>query len=95
MYIDKLEERSFYEHKTILFSWSSRKLKKQIKAQLYENTPKKEIQAVFQTSLPAARPQEAFKDTYDFDFIELHTDPDEKDLEDKILSNIIVKTAFI
>jgi len=37
--------------------------------------------------LPAIRAQEVFKDTYDFDFIELHTNPDEKELEDKILSN--------
>jgi len=42
---------------------------------------------IFQTSLPAVRAREVFKDTYDFDFIELHTGPHEKDLEDKILSN--------
>ena len=87
IYIDRPEERSFYEHQTILHSWSSRKLKKQIKTHLYENTPKKEIQAVFQTKLPGVHPQEVFKDTYDFDFIELHIDPDEKELEDKILFN--------
>ena len=85
--IENDQKRSFYENKAIIHSWSVRELRRQIKAQLYENTPKKNIQAVFQTKLPAIRPQEVFKATYDFDFIELHTDPDEKDLEDKILSN--------
>ena len=85
--IENEHQRVFYENKAILNSWSVRELKKQIKAKLYENTPKKDIQAVFQTQLPAIRPQEVFKDTYDFDFIELHADPDEKELEEKILSN--------
>lgn len=87
IYIDNPEKRSFFEHQTILHSWSSRELKKQIKAQLYENTPKKEIQSVFQTQLPAIRPQEVFKETYDFKFIELRSDTNEKELEDKILAN--------
>ena len=85
IYIDNPEKRSFFEHQTILHSWSSRELKKQIKAQLYENTPKKEIQSVFQTQLPAIRPQEVFKETYDFKFIELRSDTNEKELEDKII----------
>jgi predicted nuclease of restriction endonuclease-like (RecB) superfamily len=85
--IENDQKRSFYENKAIIHSWSVRELRRQIKAQLYENTPKKNIQAVFQTKLPAIRPHEVFKATYDFDFIELHADPDEKDLEDKILSN--------
>ena len=64
----------------------------QIKAQLYENTPKKDIQAVFQTSLPAVRPQEGSKDTYGFDFIDLHADPNEKDLEEKIQDEDYMKS---
>ena len=55
----------------------------------YENTPKKDIQAVFQTQLPAVEPQQVFKETYDFKFIELRPDPDEKELQDKILANLI------
>ncbi len=81
------KERTFYQNQSIIHSWSVRELRRQIKAELYQNTPKKDIQAVFQTKLPAIRPQEVFKDTYDFDFIELHADPDEKELEDKILLN--------
>jgi len=85
--IENENQRAFYENKAVLNSWSVRELKKQIKAKLYENTSQQDIQAVFQTKLPGVHPQEVFKDTYDFDFIELHSDPDEKDLEDKILSN--------
>jgi predicted nuclease of restriction endonuclease-like (RecB) superfamily len=85
--IENDQKRSFYENQAIIHSWSVRELRRQIKAQLYENTPQKDIQAVFQTKLPTISPQEVFKNTYDFDFIEFHTDPDEKELEDKILSN--------
>ncbi len=85
--VEDSKERKFYENKIIINSWSVRDLSRQIKVKLYKNTPKKDIQAVFQTKLPAIRPQEVFKDTYDFDFIELHMDPAEKELEDKILSN--------
>jgi hypothetical protein len=51
--IEDSKEREFYENKIIINSWSVRDLSRQIKAKLYENTPKKDIQAVFQTKLPA------------------------------------------
>ena len=86
--IEDEREREFYQNQSVLHSWSYRELKKQIKARLYENTPKKEIQAVFQTKLPAVRPQEVFKDTYNFQFIELE-EQNEKELEEKILANLI------
>jgi len=85
--IEDEHERGFYQNQSVLHSWSYRELRKQIRARLYENTPKKEIQTVFQTKLPAVRPQEEFKDTYDFQFIELHSGQNEKDLENKILNN--------
>ena len=47
--IDNEEARTFYENQTIIHSWSYRELQKQIKNKLYEHTPKKEVQAVFQT----------------------------------------------
>lgn len=85
--IDGEDKRSFYQNKTIINSWSVRELRKQIKRQLYENTPNKEIQAVFQTKLPRVKPKEVFKETYDLQFIELHSDQNEKELENKILDN--------
>ena len=83
------QERAFYQQQSALHSWSYRELNKQIKNELYENTSRKDIQAVFQTQLPAVEPQRVFKETYDFKFIEFHTDPDEKELQDKILANLI------
>jgi len=85
--IDKEKERAFYQHKAIIHSWSVRELQKNIKDKLYEITSPKDIQSIFQNKLPAVQPQEVFKDTYDFDFIELHADRSEKELEDKILTN--------
>ena len=85
--IENEEKRAFYENKAILNSWSVRDLKKEIRAKLYENTPKKEIQAVFQVKLPSSRPQEIFKDTYNFKFIELEKGRGESDLENKILES--------
>ena len=83
------KQRAFYQNKAVINSWSVRELRRQLKAKLYENTPKKDIQAVFQARLPAIKPQEVFKETYDLKFIELHSDPDEKELQDKILDNFI------
>ena len=65
-----------------------RELRRQIKSRLYKNTPQNEIQAVFQTELPAVLPQEVFKDTYNFKFIEL-VEQNENELEEKILANLI------
>jgi predicted nuclease of restriction endonuclease-like (RecB) superfamily len=81
------KQRAFYQNKAVINSWSVRELRRQLKAKLYENTPQKDIQAVFQTRLPAVRAQEVFKDTYDFQFIELEPQQNEKGLEDKILAN--------
>ena len=85
--IENENERAFYQQKTILHSWSVRKLQKQIKNKIYESTPEKDIKVAFQTKLPTIRPQEVFKDTYDFQFIELHPHQNEKELENKILDN--------
>jgi Uncharacterized conserved protein len=38
--------------------------------------------------LPTVQPQEIFKDTYDFDFIELKNGESEKELEDKLIQDV-------
>lgn len=82
-------ERLFYQNKAIINSWSVRELQKRIKGKLYEHTPPREITETFQTKLPAIRPQEVFKNTYDFQFIELpSTNQSEKDLENKLVDNV-------
>ncbi len=81
------KERDFYERQIILHSWSVRELRSQVKQRLYQNTPQQEIEASFQTNLPAVTNNEIFKDTYDFNFIKLQPTEEEKTLEDKILHN--------
>ncbi|RJO59881.1 DUF1016 family protein [candidate division WS5 bacterium] len=82
------KERAFYQNQAILNSWSVRELKRQIKATLYDNTPRQEIEDIFKTKLPAVDTQKVFKNTYDFrPFIELHPEKSEKALENKILEN--------
>jgi predicted nuclease of restriction endonuclease-like (RecB) superfamily len=87
--IEEDKKRAFYQNQAILHSWSVRELRKKIKTSLYEKTPSQEIEEVFKTRLPAiVDTQAVFKNSYDFQFIELHPQKKEKDLEDKILSNI-------
>ena len=57
--IENNDERTFYQHKTIANSWSIRELRKQIKSDLYANTPKLEIEAAFQARLFQAKYQTA------------------------------------
>jgi len=85
--IDDVKERSFYERQTIIHSWSVRELQTQIKSRLYEKTSKKDVQELFKTKLPAVRPQQVFKDSYDFTFIELQPQKGERELEQKLLDN--------
>ncbi len=86
--IDNEKKRLFYQSQAVIHSWSVRELKRQIKANLYENTFRQDIESVFITKLPAADTRKVFKNTYDFrPFIELQSDKSEKDLENKILAN--------
>ncbi|MBI4682711.1 MAG: DUF1016 family protein [Nitrospirae bacterium] len=86
--IDNNKKRVFFENEAVRYSWSVRELKKQINANLYENTPRQEIEAAFKTKLPAVDAPKVFKNTYDFRlFIELHPEKSEKALENKILEN--------
>ena len=80
--------REFYEQKTIQNSWSYRKLNKQIKSKLYANTPPEEIQKTFQKKLPEIEAPEIFKDTYNFDFLQLTPEDKEVDIENLIVNSI-------
>jgi len=80
--------RLFYQNKAVQNSWGVRALRSEIKSQLYENTPRPEIEEVFKTKLPAIEPYEAFKDAYSFNFLDLDEFHKEKELEDKILLHL-------
>ncbi len=84
--IENEKERKFYEQKSIIHSWSVRELKKQIKNRLYKKTTPKEVSKTIRTKLPAIHPQEIFKNTYHFNFMELQAS--EKKFEQKIIQNI-------
>lgn len=86
--IDNDKQRSFYQNKAVLHSWSVRELKKQIKGQLFENTSPQEIDNIFKTKLPAITNNEIFKGDYDLGFIELHPSDNEKHLEEKLTRNV-------
>jgi len=86
--VEGQEERQFYEVQTIQNSWSSRRLRQEIKNNLYQKILKKG-KAIVTTSIPLkpALPDQVFKNTYNFDFLQLQKGYTEKQLEDAILSN--------
>jgi predicted nuclease of restriction endonuclease-like (RecB) superfamily len=87
--VDNEKERKFYEQKTIQNSWGYRELHKQIESKLYESTSPEEIEATFQKKLPTTTALEVFKNTYDFNFVELENKKEkEKELENKLVANI-------
>lgn len=86
--LEEQKQRSFYQNKAVLHSWSVRELRKQIKNNLYENTSPQEIEEIFKTKLPTITNQEIFKSDLDLGFIELHPADQEKHLEEKLMHNI-------
>ena len=88
--IENDKKRVFYQNKILINSWSIRELKKQISANLYENTSPKEIENTLKTTLPTVALEEIFKDAYNFNFIELPVKPDEKVFEDHLINDIIL-----
>lgn len=86
--VEDEHKRQFYQNKAIINSWGVRDLRGKIKGQLYESTSKLEIAETFKTKLPAIEPYEAFKDTYNLNFLGLKEFHREKELEDKILLHI-------
>ena len=81
------EQRRFYEVQSIINTWSIRDLKTKIKKDEYSKQKKAgKVDLALPPTLPA--PQEMFKNTYDWDFIELEAKHSEKDLEDALLNKI-------
>src|SRR3990167_2459982 len=81
------KERRFYEVQIIKNSWSSLELEKRMKNKEYEKAIK-----VGKVSLTLPRkasgPEEIFKDTYAWDFLQLEDGHTEKDLEDGLVASI-------
>jgi len=87
MKIKEKQKRKFYEYNSIQNIWSVRELKKRIKNREFERAKKKdEVIVKFQKQLPA--PEDIFKESYDWDFLELEKKHKEKELEKALLSKI-------
>jgi predicted nuclease of restriction endonuclease-like (RecB) superfamily len=81
--------RLWYAHKTIEHGWSRAVLTHHIETQLH----KREGKAVtnFQRTLPPPQSdlaEQTLKDPYNFDFLTLHSDAHERDLEQGLLDHI-------
>jgi predicted nuclease of restriction endonuclease-like (RecB) superfamily len=88
-YVKSPEEREFYIHKTIENGWSRDVLVWQIESKLFERQGK----AVTNFELTLPKPQsdlanQLLKDPYNFDFLTLHDEAHEQDLEKALLANI-------
>lgn len=83
------KERRFYENKIINNSWSVRELRNNIERNFYQKTNQKDIDEMLKTKLSTVVDlQRIFKPNYDFNFLEIAPSHPEKELEDKIISNI-------
>lgn len=80
-------EMPFYENQCIINCWTTRELEKRIKNKEYEKARKKgEIAITLPKQLPS--PEEVFKDTYNFDFLELKSKYREEDLKNELLNKL-------
>ncbi|MDP2907833.1 MAG: PDDEXK nuclease domain-containing protein [Nanoarchaeota archaeon] len=87
MKIEDKQKREFYEFQSVQNSWSFRELKKRINSKEFERARKKgEVVVRLQKQLPA--PEDVFKESYDWDFLELEKSHEEKELEKALLNKI-------
>lgn len=87
-------ERSFYEKQCISEKWSVRELKRQISSSLFQrlcsNKDKKDILKLAKKGQLIEKSQDIIKDPYILEFLKIPENYrySEKDLEDKIISNL-------
>lgn len=91
---DDLSARSFYEIEAAAGNWSVRELKRQMNSMLYErlalSRDKKKIRALARRGQLIAKPEDAIKDPYIFEFLGLQekTSYNETDLEQAIIEKL-------
>jgi len=82
------EKRRFYEQQAIQNAWSVRELRKQIKSQLYERAKREGKITIIQPIVKTLQPEQVFKDTYNFDFLNLPEKYTEEDLKKSLLKTL-------
>lgn len=81
------DERKFYEFQSIQNSWSVRKFKERVKNKEFERV-KKKGKVVVQLPKQLPSPEDVFKESYDWDFLELEIRHKEQELEKALLNKI-------
>lgn len=85
--IEKQDERQFYEVFAVKESWSVRVLQEKIKRNEFNNFKDKGITTKY-TIQQLPKPDEVFKNTYNWNFIKLDEKHSEMELEKALLDNI-------
>ncbi len=92
MRIKDKSQRDFYEAMCLKGSWSFRQLERQIQALLYERTAlsrrRQIVIAKAHTKNLMERPEDAIKEPYVLDFLNLRDDYSESDLEDALIKHL-------
>ncbi len=90
--IENLDKRKFYEAESVNGNWSLRQLNRQIQALLYERTAlsrrKQTVIARAHHQNLIERPEDAIKEPYVLDFLDLRDDYSESDLEDALIKHL-------
>jgi len=87
IYLNNNEERQFYGQQIIKNGWSVRTLRCEIGKKMYQRASR-EGGLVIKKKFPLAKPELVFKDSYNFDFLELKTNYKEKDLKNSLLEKL-------
>ncbi len=89
MRINNKSEKEFYEQQIIEQRWSKRILQQEIQKNLYKRVSK-EGGITIRKKLPlkVTEPEQLFKDTYNFEFLELKNDYNEKEFKEALLNQL-------
>ncbi|MFH1563188.1 MAG: PDDEXK nuclease domain-containing protein [Nitrospirota bacterium] len=83
------EEREFYESQIVQNNWSVRELRKQISNNLYARALKEnKLVTIIPMPITPILPEQVFKNTYNFDFLQIQNGYSEKQLEEGLLVNV-------
>ena len=86
---NSLDEALFYVNQTIANNWSRSQLENELKSDLYHRQGKAVTNFVDTMALPQQQlAKELLKDPYNFEFLSLDSDHDERELEQALVDNI-------